>query len=481
VNQTLLAIVSNQTWWSGFFRGFALELATNATFFGGECAAGEMALLVNAQGDSFPLAWVASHLPGSFVKFGQAGHEYQSNYERFRAAVHAPYTFSLQRANAGGVAAAAAAAAGTAGTAAAGAALRPIRARAELSAETCWTSHGPYTNLTACPQPANFYAMAQWAASARLDFWNVQPSSCGAGVTAAYAPLWRLLNRFSGLRWPSQARGAWIGFRDGLDAMDTGRFPEATFGELDLRPADSGAPDTSYPEVESNDRARARALAICAAHAAQGCRIDAPGALCGGPMEQRRAPGMNDVAFGNWRSDYGAFVTQLDPGATRGWWRVRSAAAAAASDTPPGGSFFGRFARGWARPGNASAVLPLKLDAGLWGGLPLAAAHAPALTLRLMFLDAGTGRFTLAHDAQPGAPAVLASVTKRGSGGWRELCVPVRAARFGGGGPAGADLWLLNEDEEDDIFASLEISLDNATEIAMDSCSWHSSWTTWNN
>ena len=33
-------------------------------------------------------------------------------------------------------------------------------------------------------------------------------------------------------------------------------------------------------------------------------------------MKQRKKIGMNDVAFGDWRGDYGAFVTQLDASET---------------------------------------------------------------------------------------------------------------------------------------------------------------------
>ena len=33
-------------------------------------------LLLNGQGDSFPLDWIDATLPGSYLKFGQAGHEY---------------------------------------------------------------------------------------------------------------------------------------------------------------------------------------------------------------------------------------------------------------------------------------------------------------------------------------------------------------------------------------------------------------------
>jgi hypothetical protein len=102
-------------------------------------------------------------------------------------------------------------------------------------------------------------------------------------------------------------------------------------------------------------------------------------------MQQRRASGMNDVAFGNWRSDYGGFLRQLQPQQTTGWWRVGDRS-----------ELFGRFARGWAAPTDKSAVISMELDKGLWGGLPFTSArhsqgHTPSLSLRLVFLDRGTG------------------------------------------------------------------------------------------
>ena len=135
-------------------------------------------------------------------------------------------------------------------------------------------------------------------------------------------------------------------------------------------------------------------------------------------MKQRRMDGMNDVAFGNWRVDYGNFMRQLQPEQTRGWWRLGSQA-----------ELFGRFARGWANPSNASAVLPLALDRGLWGGLPLAEmgpeisslnhtagvqfsrAPPPSLTIRLVFLDEGKGSFSVGYDAID-EPRMLARVVK---------------------------------------------------------------------
>ena len=84
-------------------------------------------------------------------------------------------------------------------------------------------------------------------ASVHLDFWNVQPGSFP--VTTAFDPIWRFLNRNSGQRFAHAAAGAWIGFRDGLDAMDLERFPESTFGKLTLHksrsPDDPAAPGPS--------------------------------------------------------------------------------------------------------------------------------------------------------------------------------------------------------------------------------------------
>ena len=77
-----------------------------------------------------------------------------------------------------------------------------------------------------------------------------------------------------------QSPGAWIGFRDGLDGLDTARFPEAQFGAL----ATKAMPD-GYPQAACVAGNSALALAICQAHAGQGCAIDQAGALWAGSMK----------------------------------------------------------------------------------------------------------------------------------------------------------------------------------------------------
>jgi hypothetical protein len=68
--------------------------------------------------------------------------------------------------------------------------------------------------------------------------------------------------------------------------------------------------DPNHQVLPSNGNV-ARAEAICAAHASQGCKIDSNSTITGGPMSQRKQDGMNDVAFSNWRGDYANFIAQI--------------------------------------------------------------------------------------------------------------------------------------------------------------------------
>eukprot|EP01047_Picozoa_sp_COSAG01_P033155 COSAG01_NODE_2428_length_7717_cov_5.280126_2_plen_120_part_00 len=118
--------------------------------------------------------------------------------------------------------------------------------------------------------------------------------------------------------------------------------------------------------------------------------------------------------------------------------------------------------------------MALKIDTGLWGGLPLSSSRSLNLTMRLVFLDHGAGQFSVHYDGRTAAddasPAVV--VKKKGSGEWRELCFELVSPRFGGAGPSGADVWVKNDDKHDDVFDSLEISAESADEIAMNGCDW---------
>ena len=91
----------------------------------------------------------------------------------------------------------------------------------------------------------------------------------------------------------------------------------------------------------------------------------------------------------------------------------------------------------------------------------------------------------MGYDAHGGA-RTLARVATRGSGEWRELCVPLTDGRFGGGGVGGADIWLANggggggngggngggRNGGDVVFDSLELAEGEPSELAIAGCDW---------
>merc|ERR1711933_373376 len=101
--------------------------------------------------------------------------------------------------------------------------------------------------------------------------------------------------------------------------MDTERFGK--FGTLAIRDNWWLDAEKPYPRVTPDQSNIELAKAICKHNKARGCRIEDEDALLD---NQRHAAGINDVAFGNWRRDYGGLLRLINPEATLGWWRVGS-------------------------------------------------------------------------------------------------------------------------------------------------------------
>jgi hypothetical protein len=274
-----------------------------------------------------------------------------------------------------------------------------------------------------------------WHLLALLWFGTDRPGlSQPALDDPANLPAYTVFNRYAGsIRPPAAAwTGAIIALRDGLDAADTARFPEALFG---------GASQTNT----------ARNAAIVAAFAARGAAQGDEAAATRPPLGSRSPASLNDVGWrvsaGNWGN---ALAVQLAPDETSiGWWRVGPRAAP-----------YGRFARGF-HAASGRTAMSFVLDTRLWGGLPLPAARGVVLTLRLVYFDAGGGVLTLAYDAAGGcavaatvplaAAAVVlvpwAKVPAAGAptapGSWAEIVINISDGFFRRRcGPRGADIVL---------------------------------------
>jgi hypothetical protein len=316
----------------------------------------------------------------------------------------------------------------------------PVRARADLDKFWCWTGEeGSRGQLGAEPvapsclmQNQHLYAVAMWALTARIDYWNIPLTAAKQQLTGTdFEGVWRFLNRYSGVRWGWQSPGAWIGFRDGLDTLDAERFPEAEFGALPKGWQTMSLRTSQSPTSQALLANRQRS--ICDSYATNGCRLEIDEATDSGKLALAYGNGTNDVNPDVWRSDYGMFMQRRDnPGSEGYWWQG------------PTDQMYGRYSRGFAHP---QSTIEMVLDQGLWGGLPLTASRAH-LTLRLVFLDNSVGQFYVGYDALDGPHGWV--VDTKGTSRWREVTFAINNGRFaglGGGGPNGADVWLRDMSE----------------------------------
>jgi hypothetical protein len=346
----------------------------------------------------------------------------------------------------------------------------PVRARADLDKFWCWTGEeGSRGQLGAEPvapsclmQNWHLYAVAMWALTARIDYWNIPLTAAKQQLTGtAFEGVWRFLNRYSGVRWSSQSPGAWIGFRDGLDTLDVERFPEAKFGALPKNWQTMSLSASQSPT--SKELLLKRQKSICHSFAKHGCRLEIDESTEAGRIAFKFGNGTNDVNLDVWRSDYGMFLQRRNNSGSVGyWWQG------------PADQLYGRYSRGFAQP---QSTIELLLDEGLWGGLPLVGQRRH-LTLRLVFLDNSVGQFFLGYDALDGPRGWV--VDTKGTSRWREVTFAIDDGRFAaweGGGPHGADVWLRDMSEcvswTDDectqsptLFDSIEV-VDTASEEAV--------------
>jgi hypothetical protein len=145
-----------------------------------------------------------------------------------------------------------------------------------------------------------------------------------------------------------------------------------------------------------------------------------------------------------WPDNYGMFLEQIDPnGTSHGYWRVGS------KDQP-----YGRFARGF-RHADGKDVMAFRLESGFFTDPQ--PAEGRAVTIRVVYFDKGRGQWALKYDAVDDRQKTAMVVHKTDSGSWKEAIATIVDGRFARRGPKGADLLLVNLDDEDDVFHMIEL------------------------
>jgi len=269
----------------------------------------------------------------------------------------------------------------------------------------------------------NYYWTAISTVDRGLDLWEVDYRTVQTGK---YDEGFAFANRYSYYKQPQTSPQAFIALRDVLDSADTLRFPEEQYGKA----------------VQSNADRMKKIESEFSKYGAKVGDLDAATSLTGA-SHLLDAKAMNDVGFGLIARNFSRFITQIDANQTSvGLWRVGPA------DQP-----YGRYARGFEhKSGKDALYFRFHKDFFRKDGNPVG-----SLAFRVVWLDNTNGSWGFSYDAGKGNFKSAKTFTGQGTGRWREETFTITDAVMNHNGPRGADIALVNLDDQDKIFHLIEV------------------------
>lgn len=297
-----------------------------------------------------------------------------------------------------------------------------IRTRGELDN----TEYGRENWFNAAPV-WNVYWSGLWNLTYGLDIWSHLP---GVLEDDRHVPAFTFYSEYAGYKNAADSPGAWVALRDGLDYMDTIRFPEGRFGLVNKQGAGGRG--------ENNERYRQ----IADSFGEYGAKLDDPVNASNSDLQVRSQRGINDVYYNIWPGNYGMYLEQIEPNETSlGYWRVGSKEQA-----------YGRFARGL-DPSKGKTAMYFKLDERFF--LNKKTPHS--VSVRIVYFDKGMGSWSLLYDAANNPRKKAITVKNKNTNQWKEIVVNLKDARLDKRGHKNSDLTLAHESGEEIIFHMVEI------------------------
>jgi hypothetical protein len=283
-----------------------------------------------------------------------------------------------------------------------------IRARSEMDLTRLgWFAEAPQWNM---------YWTQLWGLHNGQDIHNQTVNDL---QQPEYYAAFAFYSQYAGYKDPGDSLGVWIALRDGLDAADTVRFPIDEYGPR------------KSPE---------RFVSIADDFSAYGAKQSDPNSTTGSSWN-----GLNDVGWKIYTGNYQMYLYQHDPnGTSQGLWRQG-----------PIDQDYGRFARRFDHASGKDTMY-FDIDDGFFFNQPLNGEYP--LTIRVVYLDQGTGRWALRYDAIADPQKTAFVVTKTNSGRWQEKVVEIGDGYFGNRAAHKTDLLLVNLDNEDDTFHMIELT-----------------------
>lgn len=275
----------------------------------------------------------------------------------------------------------------------------------------------------------NVYWAGLWNLTYGLDIWCQLTEVL---EDDRHAKAFTFYSEYAGYKDPADSPGAWVALRDGLDCMDTIRFPENKFGPV----GPHGAGSTSGNKD--------RYIRIAKAFEPYGAALEDTDNIALPNLQVRRQSGINDVYGNIWPGNYGMYLEQIEPNQTsQGYWRIGS------KEQP-----FGRFARGFDVKKGKTAMF-FNLNDSFFANKSQTPPHF--ISVRVVYYDKGKGSWSLKYDAVSNPQKVARTVINTNTNQWKEITVTLDDARLENRGPKKTDLTLQYESGDETLFHMIEL------------------------
>ena len=241
--------------------------------------------------------------------------------------------------------------------------------------------------------------------------------------------IYKMYNKYAQQIYPQTAQFAYSVFHEGLNAANTTKYPEVTFGK-------------------ASEKNSERYSKICAAYASRGAKIDDVKSISLGQVAQRdNQSGYNDVGWDIQEGNYERFITQVNADENSiGLFRVRGILNDQSSK-------YDRFARSFENATGKNSMFFRFDDEMFVNGQP------KNLKFTITWLDKNAGS-TWALKYSNGQK-VKAAIEVKGLGDnkWKTVKVDVTDMLLGHQGKFQSDFTLVNTDKVDDIFNGIEVEI----------------------
>ena len=241
--------------------------------------------------------------------------------------------------------------------------------------------------------------------------------------------IFKMYNKYAQQVYPASATVAYSVFHEGLNAANTIKFPEKTFGI-------------------AKEKNLERYINICKAYASKGASLDDLSAITIGQVNQREEQtGYNDVGWEIAEGNYERFLTQINADETSvGLYRVRGTIDKNASK-------YDRFSRSFENVSGKNTMY-FKFDDELFvNGKP------KNLKFTITWLDKNAGSTWALRYSNGKQIKTAIEVKGKGDSKWKSVTVDVADMQLNHTGELKSDFLLVNTDNVDDIFNGIEVDI----------------------